>query len=144
MTCKATAQSISDILQSCIQLISLQEDTFAKCLEQETSKRLLLEETCRQQVVQLEETNCETEKEVSLFQNDIVKWKFYDWILFKGKKFVKLSELYSCRTTNYFVLIFDYFFHFILFNTHSKFLIIFRKFWVGRWNIFCMLILHAK
>ena len=65
MTCKATAHSISEILQNCIELISLQEDTFAKCLEQETNKRLLLEETYRQRMVKLEDTTCKTETEVS-------------------------------------------------------------------------------
>ncbi|KAK7602137.1 hypothetical protein V9T40_009578 [Parthenolecanium corni] len=73
MTCKATAQSISEILFSCVELISLQEDTFAKCLEQETNKRLVLEDKYRQRMVQLEDTN-KTENEIRPIHED----EFYD------------------------------------------------------------------
>lgn len=80
MTCKATAQSISEILFSCVELISLQEDTFAKCLEQETNKRLVLEDKYRQRMVQLEDTN-KTENEVSLIGNDTAKGKLFKFLL---------------------------------------------------------------
>lgn len=50
MTCKATVHNISEVLHNCINLISLQEDSFVKCIEQETEKRQQMEEMYRTHV----------------------------------------------------------------------------------------------
>ncbi|XP_065226191.1 ceramide transfer protein [Planococcus citri] len=50
MTCKATVHNISEVLHNCINLISLQEDSFVKCIEQETEKRQQMEEMHRNHV----------------------------------------------------------------------------------------------
>lgn len=65
MTCKATVSSISEILQNCIELISLQEDAFAKCLEQEINKRSQLEEMYGQNIIR-DNSNKKNENEVRL------------------------------------------------------------------------------